>query len=359
MCGFSWPSHTVADHHLGVMLESYVLDTFFWRAFSVFTRQAVPLVIFIPSNRGHTHASRNNSGALKHHASCSSYTHTRPRRQLRSGMLRTSFRRSTRARLLRALFLLLTAILVIDLFSLLLTRQRRHHPVKAVPNVHGQRIYISSIHWNNEKILRSHWNDAVVELVKYFGPENVFVSIHESGSWDDTKGALRALDQRLGELQVQRDIALDDTTHADELKKPPTAGWIDTVRGRKELRRIPYLARLRNASMQSLRDLAARGMKFDKVLFLNDVVFKVRMPFIHPSTLPDHSTAQLTIIPTPRPTTSQLSSQHVTVTTPPPAPSTSHTPRPTTTPSPYVTPAATKPYWQHGPTSAPPILAAP
>jgi hypothetical protein len=58
-------------------------------------------------------------------------------------------------------------------------------------------------------------------------------------------------------------------------KEYRNSGWIDTPRGRKELRRIPYLSRLRNWTLQPLLELARQGEKFDKVLFLNDVVFSV------------------------------------------------------------------------------------
>ncbi|RAK81436.1 glycosyltransferase family 69 protein [Aspergillus fijiensis CBS 313.89] len=156
-----------------------------------------------------------------------------------------------------------------------------HHHIALVdarppPPLPSDRIFIASTHWNNERILRSHWNDAVVDLVRTLGSENVFVSVLESGSWDDSKGALRELDTRLDRLGVRRNITLSDTTHHDEISAPPGRdGWIKTPRGRTELRRIPYLARLRNWTLQPLEDLARQGITFDKVLFLNDVVFTV------------------------------------------------------------------------------------
>jgi len=125
--------------------------------------------------------------------------------------------------------------------------------------------------------MRSHWNSAVVNLIKALGPENVYVSIYESGSWDDSKGALRDLDTELAHLGVRKTIVLDETTHLDEIQKEPAAsGWIDTPRGKKELRRIPYLAKLRNLSIKPLEQLQSSGEHFDKVLFLNDVIFTVR-----------------------------------------------------------------------------------
>ncbi|CAK3863263.1 Hypothetical predicted protein [Lecanosticta acicola] len=145
------------------------------------------------------------------------------------------------------------------------------------PHLGREKIFITSIHWNNEAILRSHWNDAVVTLVKEIGKENVYVSLQESGSFDDSKGALRDLDARLDELGVSRTILLDETTHLDEIQKAPApAGWIRTPRGETELRRIPYLAKLRNLVMEPLYELEKQGVVFDKVLFLNDVVFSSR-----------------------------------------------------------------------------------
>ena len=191
-------------------------------------------------------------------------------------MLRASFRRSSRSRILRAGLTLLFVALLIDCLTIANARQRSTPVTKAAPDVRGQRIFIASIHWNNERILRSSWNDGVGNLVKYFGRENVYISIYESGSWDDTKGALRLLDSQLAELDTPRAIVLEETTHADELERPPTIGWIDTARGQKELRRIPYLAKLRNLSLKPLAELEANGTKFDKVLFLNDVAFTVR-----------------------------------------------------------------------------------
>jgi hypothetical protein len=141
----------------------------------------------------------------------------------------------------------------------------------------AERIFIASTHWNSEGVLRSHWNAAVVELVQSLGAENVYISIYEGGSWDDTKGALRELDAALARLNVPRTVVLSEVTHQEEISRPPApTGWIDTARGHRELRRIPFLSRQRNGSLQPLFDIEKEtGEQFDKILFLNDVVFKV------------------------------------------------------------------------------------
>lgn len=181
------------------------------------------------------------------------------------------FSRSSRTRVFRATLLVFALFCIVDVLSLTSARQHQNLPAKA-PDVRGQKIFIASIHWNNEPILRSNWNLAVLALVDYFGAENVYISVYESGSWDDSKEALRALDNDLEKKGVQRTVRLNETTHADELKVPATDGWVQTPRGNIELRRIPYLSKLRNLALEPLNYLAG-GTKFDKVLFLNDVVF--------------------------------------------------------------------------------------
>lgn len=191
-------------------------------------------------------------------------------------MFRTSFRRSKRSRYLRVIFIVVFLLCTIDLVSILSSYMRQRPPPKPESPRKKERIYIASIHWNNEAVLRSKWNEAVVDTVKVLGPENSYVSVYESGSWDDSKGALRVLNATLENIGVQRSIILDDSTHLDEIAKVPgPSGWIDTPRGKRELRRIPYLAKLRNISLKPLADLALQGIKFDKILFLNDVVFTV------------------------------------------------------------------------------------
>jgi uncharacterized protein YbjT (DUF2867 family) len=140
----------------------------------------------------------------------------------------------------------------------------------------NERIFIASTLWNNEATIRDYWGKAVVDLAKYLGPDRVHVSVYESGSYDHLKDALRELDEQMGAMEIPRTFVLDPTTHTEEIAKPPAAeGWVDTPRGKKEMRRIPYLAQARNRSLRPLEDLARAGRFFDKILFLNDVVFTV------------------------------------------------------------------------------------
>lgn len=183
-----------------------------------------------------------------------------------------NFQRIFRRRIVRqGIVLALVLISIFDITQVL--RALSTTTVEPAPR-RPERVYIASIHWNNEPILRSHWNDAVIALAGALGRENVYVTVYESGSWDNSKDALKELDLALEAHQIRRNITLSDTTHGDEISATPQGpGWIDTPQGKKELRRIPYLSRLRNWSLEPLQELVRQGEKFDKILFLNDVVF--------------------------------------------------------------------------------------
>lgn len=175
-------------------------------------------------------------------------------------------------------FVLLVVLLIHSIEVLQASRQQA--PRSPVVSRANQRVFIASLHWNNEHVLRSYWNNAVLDLARSLGPENIFISIHESGSWDNSKGALSELDRKLGTINVPRNVTLSNISHKDEIRGPPQGpGWIDTPRGMKERRRIPYLAHLRNIALDQFRDLVNAGQAFDKILFLNDVVFTVSRPW--------------------------------------------------------------------------------
>jgi len=209
-------------------------------------------------------------------------------------MFLRSFRRSRRSwlRWLRLALYLLLGVLFFDfMFNIAIspapTRKSLSTTPVAGPSPQKERIFIASMHWNNEAIIRSHWSAAVVDLAKHFLDQNVYVSVVEGGSWDDTKGALRELDLQLESLGVERSIDMSETTHKEEVDRipgPDEEGWIMTSRGKKELRRIPYLAGIRNQVMEKLSYLAKRTdgqgkRSFDKILWLNDVIFTVPPPF--------------------------------------------------------------------------------
>ncbi|KAM0329909.1 hypothetical protein ACHAQA_004075 [Verticillium albo-atrum] len=196
--------------------------------------------------------------------------------------LRLAVRRLVRSRAARLALLLFALITFLDTLRL-------HHRIATrdlvprafdTPRKH-ERVYIAAMHYNDAPLLREQWTPALLALVDRLGRANVFVSVYESGSWDETKTALTELDAELEARGVPRNVVLSNVTHQDELDRdrpaegaPLPDGWIAPTPGAKaEMRRIPFLAKMRNWTLRDLDQLTEKGERFDKVLFLNDVVF--------------------------------------------------------------------------------------
>lgn len=141
------------------------------------------------------------------------------------------------------------------------------------------RVFIAANFWNAAQIL-PFWSTSLLSLIDHLGAGNVFVSVYESGSWDNTKQHLQALDAALEQQGVRRRILLEDRTHKSFITNPPASGeeregWVHTPDGGMGYRRIPFLAALRNMVLEPLRE---KGVRYDRILFLNDVVFTVSGP---------------------------------------------------------------------------------
>lgn len=104
----------------------------------------------------------------------------------------------------------------------------------------------------------------------------VYVSIYESGSVDGTKAAPSELRESLKAFKIDHKVKLDEETHITAIAKTLASphGWLRTLYG-KEMRRIVYLADVHDQALKPLHNLNQAGVTFDKVLFLNDVVFSV------------------------------------------------------------------------------------
>ncbi|TVY37314.1 Alpha-1,3-mannosyltransferase [Lachnellula subtilissima] len=190
-----------------------------------------------------------------------------------------SLRRSFPPRLVLLTLITLITLIFLDFLLNISTAPGPKRTSELSAPIAREKIFIVSIQRNSEHMLRLYWNAALLSLVSFLGPKNVFVSILESGSLDDTKGALGDLEEALNGLGVENSIVLGETMdeQIEEMKHVPSdrEGWIYTGRegfgdGGWEKRRIPHLAKLRNNAMEPLFLVKTR---FDKVLWLNDVVF--------------------------------------------------------------------------------------
>lgn len=114
----------------------------------------------------------------------------------------------------------------------------------------------------DERLIRGPWGERVVELVELLGKDNVFLSIYENDSGPGTKAALQELGKK---VQCKTAIISD---HID-LSTFPT---IQVLPNEERVKRIDYLAHVRNKAIEPLARNTT-GMHFDKLLFLNDIVF--------------------------------------------------------------------------------------
>ena len=118
------------------------------------------------------------------------------------------------------------------------------------------KVFIVSNLYNSEEILPAY-SSSLQRLIEMLGVDNVFVSIYESHSTDQTKPMLRQLDRELAQSNVSHRILIDD--------RAERKGKMSAVSDR-----LSFLADLRNTAMQPL--VQAADM-FSHVLWINDIIF--------------------------------------------------------------------------------------
>lgn len=134
------------------------------------------------------------------------------------------------------------------------------NPSASIPPLKNETYFIASNLYNSAAVLPS-WTREMKALIKHLGPDNVFVSIYESNSQDDTKRLLRSFDDDLLQMGVKRSIKTEDTPGR-------TQGW--SLGGHQ---RVQYMAEVRNKAIQPLASGHTNGRPFNKILFFNDVYF--------------------------------------------------------------------------------------
>lgn len=184
------------------------------------------------------------------------------------------------------LFLLALAYFTIFLpFSLLLNHRAEVAAYDAsIVHLASPQVFIATMLANCAPLLSDYWIPALLGLIDKLGPENVFVSIVENGSVDKTRNILQELERILTQRQVSYTFRYEEgfrdgvKFQSDGLlqrllgKEGTGDSWIWTADGQWFPRRISYLAQLRNIVLDPLRESTRI---FDKILFLNDVIFSV------------------------------------------------------------------------------------
>ncbi|KAG9246782.1 cryptococcal mannosyltransferase 1-domain-containing protein [Calycina marina] len=112
-------------------------------------------------------------------------------------------------------------------------------------------------------LINGTWGKSVLELVEIIGKERVFVSIYGGPS-----EALRAFDTKLPK-EVGRSIVSEATSPIKLTIIPHTT----LPSGEERIKRIAFLAEVRN---KAIEPLSKAEKPYDKLLFINDVVFDPR-----------------------------------------------------------------------------------
>ncbi|PWA02153.1 hypothetical protein BB558_001714 [Smittium angustum] len=125
-------------------------------------------------------------------------------------------------------------------------------PVPVQPVKH--KYFFAMNLYNNQEII-PHIIQELLRLFEYLGPQNIYFSLYENGSVDSSKPILGMFKIILDKLGIRNTIVLD------EEEKP------------RNIHRIEYLAKVRNEAIKPLETENSDGRIYDKIVFMNDVVF--------------------------------------------------------------------------------------
>ncbi|KAL4927380.1 glycosyltransferase family 69 protein [Aspergillus undulatus] len=130
-------------------------------------------------------------------------------------------------------------------------------------NPRNENVFIAaSLYDRTGEIVGGSWGQSVLKLIEFLGEENVFLSIYENDSGPAGAGALQDFEAR---VSCNKSIVYEENLDLSTLHAVTVPG------GEKRIRRIEYLAEVRNRALQPLD--AHPEIKFDRLLYLNDIAF--------------------------------------------------------------------------------------
>lgn len=130
-------------------------------------------------------------------------------------------------------------------------------------NLDNQKIFIAaSVYDQGGHLAGGAWGRAILDLIDILGSPNVYLSIYENDGGEEAQRALKRFETG---VQCQHSLVFEHHLSLDSL------AHITLPDGSKRIKRIAYLSEVRNKALQPLDE--PFGRNYDKILFLNDVVF--------------------------------------------------------------------------------------
>lgn len=195
------------------------------------------------------------------------YKRISPRRRLRSVLRLTAWL------LLLALLAIVLTVVCESTFAPSYTHRPAHYtelrrraersttPGRANP--YGEKVFIAASLLEKEGHLTSGpWGEAVLQLVDLLGPNNVHLSIYENDVDNGTRSSLSDF----------RSKATCNHTIISEARDLSTIPRVTVPTGENRLKRVAFLAEMRN---RALAPIDSNRVRFDRLLYLNDVVIDV------------------------------------------------------------------------------------
>ncbi|KAF2815758.1 uncharacterized protein BDZ99DRAFT_565695 [Mytilinidion resinicola] len=131
-------------------------------------------------------------------------------------------------------------------------------------NVHNEKVFIAAALYDpGGDLVGGDWGNAVLKLVELLGPENVHLSVYEN---DADPSANTALDTFRDKLSCNISLTSEHLPLGDIPR-------VTIPTGERRMKRIAFLAEVRNRALRPLIATASPSVHYDRLLFVNDVVF--------------------------------------------------------------------------------------
>ncbi|KAM0716510.1 hypothetical protein Q7P37_007955 [Cladosporium fusiforme] len=147
-----------------------------------------------------------------------------------------------------------------------LRRRSQQSEAQGRGNIHNEKVFIAaSIYDRDGQLLGGEWGERLRQLINVLGPDNVFLSIYENDADENAQLAMKTYENR---VTCKRSIVHE---HLDLAPLP----HVNTPSGASRLKRIAFLAEVRNRALRPLDDpeSPAYHTRFDKILYVNDIYF--------------------------------------------------------------------------------------